>query len=82
MRIYRKEYGSKLEKVICNCCGKELKVENGILREGCFMGDQTFGYFSEKDGDRYRFDLCEACFDGLLAKFRQPAEVTQERELL
>ncbi len=82
MRVYRKGNGSELEKVICNCCGKELKVEGGILREGCFAGDQAFGYFSEKDGDRYRFDLCEACFDKLIGKFKLPVEVAQERELL
>lgn len=82
MRIYRDDKKTELEKVICNRCKKELKVENGILREGCFEGNQRFGYFSSRDGERYRFELCEACFDELLAQLLLPPEITEETELL
>ena len=82
MRIYDDKGKTGLEKVICNKCKKEMKVQNGILQEGCFEGDQLFGYFSGRDGERYRFDLCEACFDELLAAFALPAQVTEETELL
>ena len=82
MRVYRKENGLKLEKVICNCCGKELKVESGILREGCFAGDHAFGYFSEKDGEIQCFDLCEECYNKMIAKFRVPVESGERTELL
>ena len=57
----RKEENGKLQQVICNGCGKELKIENEIVREGCFAADVRFGYFSRKDGLRHKFDLCEDC---------------------
>ena len=34
MRKYTKS--GELLRAVCNCCGKELKVENGILKEGIF----------------------------------------------
>lgn len=82
MRNYRKGQGTELEKVICNKCGKELKVENGILMEDCFEADQTFGYFSSRDGRRYRFDLCGSCFDGLLSGLLLGAGEEEITELL
>ena len=32
----RQYYGQtkELKQVICNCCGRELRVEQGILKEG------------------------------------------------
>lgn len=47
----------ELVSVICNKCKKELHVENGILKEGCFNGNIKFGYFSNKDGKKHSFDL-------------------------
>ena len=56
MRRYRN--GGMLETVICNCCGKKMVVENGILREGAISIDHMWDYFSEKDGEVHHFDLC------------------------
>nr|WP_318686352.1 hypothetical protein [uncultured Acetatifactor sp.] len=74
--------GGALVQVVCNRCGKELKLEKGYLKEGCFTVDYAFGYFSEKDGIRHRFDLCESCYDEILRQFRIPVQISQERELL
>jgi len=82
MRKYGDERESKLEKIICNKCGKEMKVKAGYLKEGCFSVDYCFGYFSRKDGMRHKFDLCEDCFDNWIASMQLPAEVTAENELL
>lgn len=70
-----------LRAVICNGCGRQLKVEKGVLREGCFCAEQTFGYFSSMDGKRVSFDLCEECFQKLLDRFAVPAEIEEETEL-
>ena len=35
MREYNEEQ-QKLFRVVCNGCGKDMEVENGILMEGCF----------------------------------------------
>lgn len=72
----------KEEKVICNCCKKELKLEKGVLKEEYFSVDHVFGYFSRKDGIRHRFDLCEDCYDKLIQSFALPVEETVENELL
>ncbi len=69
-------------RVVCNRCGKELKLENGILKEGCFSADILFGYFSRRDGVRHRFDLCEDCYDEIISQFRVPVETAENTELL
>ncbi len=70
----------ELQEVICNQCGKKLKVEKGILMEGILEVRQNFGYFSGKDGLTQEFDLCEECYDRLIDGFVIP--VTQKEEFL
>ena len=81
MRKYKSN--GELETVICNCCGKKLAVRDGIVREGGLEITHTWDYFSEKDGEIHRFDLCEECYDEvLLRNFRISAEVKEIREFL
>ncbi len=84
MRAYKEKELKELElnRVFCNQCGKELLVEEGILKEGCFSADYAFDYFSNKDGYIYSFDLCEECFDKLIAGFENPAQITETKEFL
>lgn len=65
----------EIDKIICNQCGKEIPVVNGVPREGVFSVDHTWGYFSEKDGEKHSFDLCEECYDAMLKGFCIPAEI-------
>lgn len=69
-------------KVICNQCGKQLRVEQGIVKEGCFHGEVTWGYFSSADGLHQSFDLCEDCYRRMIAGFAVPVTETVEQELL
>ena len=84
MRAYieKEQKEPELTKVFCNQCGKELLVEEGILKEGCFSVDYAFDYFSNKDGYIYSFDLCEECFDQWIGGFQNPAQVTETKEFL
>lgn len=82
MRKYENGKEGKLLQVVCNCCQKELKLENGYLKEGCFTVDYIFGYFSRKDGTRQQFDLCEDCYDKMAASFGIPVEEEAQNELL
>ena len=84
MRAYKEKElkESELNQVFCNQCGKELLVEEGILKEGCFSTDYAFDYFSDKDGYIYSFDLCEECFDKLVGGFKIPAQITETKEFL
>lgn len=69
-------------RIFCNQCGKELKLEEEIVREGYFSADVTFGYFSNKDGLRHRWDLCEECYDALIRSFRIPVEESERNEMV
>ena len=84
MRKYKEKELQELEltNLVCNQCGKELLVEEGILKEGCFSTEYAFDYFSNKDGYIYSFDLCEDCFDKLIKGFKEPVEITETKEFL
>ena len=82
MRVYSNRQENLLEEVYCNCCGKKMKVENGFLREGSFHVEYNFGYFSDKDGMKHVWDLCEACYDKWVSGFAIPPEVTERTEAL
>lgn len=66
----------------CNSCGKILKVENGILKEDAFEATKEWGYFSEKDMEVHHFNLCEECYNKLIAEFKIPVEVRKKLEVL
>ncbi|MFG6333422.1 MAG: hypothetical protein K1W28_16710 [Lachnospiraceae bacterium] len=82
MRWYLEPDKRTVEKIVCNQCGRELKLENGIVQEGVFKGEARWGYFSGKDGETHTFDLCEACYDRLIRSFQIPAAVEEDTELL
>ena len=82
MRRYEDGQNDHLAQVVCNKCGRKLKVENGFLKEGCFSADSVFGYFSRKDGITHHFDLCEDCYDEMISLFQVPVEETEGTELL
>lgn len=72
----------KKYSLYCNMCGRELKEEQGIIREGVLSVEQGWGYFSGKDGEIHSFDLCEHCYDKLTAQFQIPVTVRRQKELL
>lgn len=82
MRILLEEPKNGVDTVICNNCGKELRVEHGIVMEGCFHANHEFGYFSSKDGRRHAFDLCECCYDKIVAQFQIPISEQEVKEYL
>ncbi len=82
MRIYKEGLAPMLEEVRCNCCGKELRIQNGLLIEECFHGKNIFGYFSEKDGICEEFDLCESCYQEMVEKFSIAVTQSEVTELL
>lgn len=81
MRKVKKEENLLLQ-VVCNSCGKELVVKNGMLMEGCFHGVADFGYFSKKDLTVEEFDLCEDCYEKMTSQFRVPVSSEECREAL
>lgn len=71
-----------LKKVVCNQCGRELELENGIVQEGVYHGIARWGYFSGRDGETHSFDLCESCYERLTGGFQIPVTVEEQTELL
>lgn len=69
------------KKIVCNGCGRLLKVQNGILREDAFEGKKQWGYFSKRDGELHSFLLCEDCYDDMVQKFAVAPIVTEATEL-
>lgn len=82
MRKYEEKNENQVVEVYCNCCGKKLAVKDGVIMEGVLPVTAFWGYFSEKDGERHTFDLCESCFDKWIAGFQIPVEKKIENEML
>lgn len=66
----------------CDCCGRLLKVKNGIVMEGVFSIDYSWGYFSSKDGEIDSVDLCEECFDRIIEENNISIRKADNTELL
>lgn len=71
-----------MEKLICNCCGKELKVEQGIAKEDYLHVRKAWGYFSKKDGRTQEFILCEDCVEQMAKNFAVPTEFSDTIEMI
>ncbi len=69
MRQYKKEEIQVVEKYICNRCGKEMAEEDML------SVDKRWGYFSNRDNEVHHFDLCEKCYDEIVATFQIPIEI-------
>lgn len=66
---------TNVEKIICNCCKKEIDVKNGILQGDVLTVEKRWNYFSEKDNEVHRFDICEECYDKFVQSFQIPIEI-------
>lgn len=77
MRQYRTEVKrtEELEKIICNRCGREIPITGGVPGEDVLHVEKRWGYLSKKDNRRDSFDLCEDCYDEVIAGFRIKIEM-------
>ena len=44
--------------------------------------DHDFGFFGSKDGESESFDLCETCYEKMVAGFAVPVKRWERKELL
>lgn len=57
------------EKIICNCCGKEIEKNiHGYLNDYVHI-EKKWGYGSDKDGELQSADICEKCWDKITSEF-------------
>ena len=71
-----------MELKMCNCCGKEIKIEQGIPKEEVLEIVKDWGYFSGKDMERHCLVVCESCYDKWISGFRVPPRVEERTEAL
>lgn len=82
MRTYIKRDNDKIKEMYCNCCGKQIVVEKGIIKEGVMSLDYSWGFFSDKDGEIHSIDLCEECYNEMIRKFKIPVEKIDSNEMI
>lgn len=72
MRQYKEQVKEvkEIEKIICNKCGREIQVLGGVPQEDVLEVTKRWGYFSDKDNQVDKFDLCERCYDELVRSFK------------
>jgi hypothetical protein len=59
-----------VEKIICNCCGEEIvKNAHGYFEDYIHI-DKTWGYTSQKDGEKTNVDICEKCWTKIEKSFK------------
>ncbi|MBO5509587.1 MAG: hypothetical protein J5962_03900 [Lachnospiraceae bacterium] len=68
--------------IVCNLCGKNIHVENGIPREDFLEVNKSWGYFSKKDGKTWKFVVCEECMDSFVKSFAVPYNEVDTTELV
>ncbi len=59
----------------CNACGELIKAD-------AFEAVKEWGYFSEKDLEIHRFNLCEKCYDKITSSFEIPVEINIKKEVM
>ncbi len=77
MRQYEMLEKREVVKIICNKCGKEIIVRNGMSEEEVLSVNKRWGYFSNKDNELHEFDLCEKCYDQIVSEFLIPVRVNR-----
>lgn len=60
-------------QIYCNCCGRVINVE-GKSQEDFFRVKKVWSYFSSKDLTGHTFNMCEACYDEMISRFKIPVE--------
>ena len=66
----------------CNKCGKEILVKyDAAYHQGTLLQTE-WGYFTNKDGEKHSFCLCEACYDQMISEFKIPIVVKHKTELV
>lgn len=71
MKKYKSVTIEKLDvdKVICNCCGKEIKIDKFGEIEDYITIKKSWGYNSNFDGEEHEIDICNDCYQKWIEKF-------------
>lgn len=70
MRKYKKKLRPEVSDIICDICGKSClstcSMDDPGMAEYAVL-EASWGYCSKKDGQQFRNEMCESCFDKVVA---------------
>lgn len=69
MKKYAKKLKEVVSSVVCNRCGEEVRPDQA------WPMDYYFGYFSRKDTQEHKSDICEDCYDFIIKDFKIPPSI-------
>ena len=72
----------KVSELLCNCCGRSITRDNDIMKEDVFTGVKEWGYFSNRDMEVHKFNICEKCYEEIIGSFKVPVHVFNKTEVL
>lgn len=70
------------QEIVCNCCKKIMGRTDEIPTMEYLHIEKEWGYFSEKDGEKQEFDVCESCYDKWVKSFQIPIITREVTELV
>ncbi len=70
------------QEIICNCCKRIVQEKNRIPQMEFLHIEKEWGYFSDKDGEKQEFDICEECYDKWIKSFQIPVEIKEVTEFV
>ena len=78
-----RQENAKSDSIIrCNMCAKQIKAVSGTYQEDFIEGYKEWGYFSNKDLEIHKFNICEDCYGELIQSFQIPVEISEKIEVL
>lgn len=70
MRKYRKVEKDELSDIVCDICGEsclsDCSMEDPAMSEWATL-EAYWGYCSRRDGEKYKCEMCEGCFERVSA---------------
>lgn len=82
MRRYGQNNDNRIVNAMCNMCGRNIKIQNGIIMDGVLSVEYKWGYFSDFDGQKHSFDICQECYKKLEKKFVIPIDKEDINEMI
>lgn len=61
---------NQVERVICNCCGQDIKKDRFGQLEDYVTIKKNWGYNSAFDGQVHDYDICNECYRDWINKFK------------
>ncbi|NLK21868.1 MAG: hypothetical protein GX308_07260 [Epulopiscium sp.] len=61
-----------IEEVYCNICGEKIEKDIHNHFEDYLHIEKTWGYNSERDGQKDDFDVCQHCYKKWIKTFKLP----------